>query len=111
MPLPSVQPLQRLLPLPTSSKPQSNKDVVGDGNGSDGYSNKGNGQAMERMAMTTATTSAMAMTRRWQATKRAMARAARAMTTATKRAMVMAARVMVMATKRAMATNGEGKQG
>jgi hypothetical protein len=33
-----VQPLQRLLPLlTTSSTPQSNGDGVGDGNGSDGY--------------------------------------------------------------------------
>ncbi len=40
-PLSSAQPLQRLSPLPTSSTPQSNGDCMGDGDGSDGYSNKG----------------------------------------------------------------------
>jgi hypothetical protein len=35
--------LQRLSPLPTSLTPQSNGDGVGDGNGSNGYGNKGGG--------------------------------------------------------------------
>jgi hypothetical protein len=39
--MPSVQPLQRLLPSPASLTPQSNGNCVGNGDGSNCHSNKG----------------------------------------------------------------------
>jgi hypothetical protein len=81
---------------------------MGDDNGSNGYGNKGGGQAMMTMAMVAVTNCAMAMAMRWWVKKRVMTTAARAMKTVTKRAMVLAARAMRMATERAKATDGEG---
>jgi hypothetical protein len=54
-PLPSLQPLQRLLPSPTSLTPQSNSNGVGDGDGSNGYGNKGGGQTIATMEMARST--------------------------------------------------------
>jgi hypothetical protein len=45
---------------PTSLTLQSNGNDVGNGNGRDGYNNKGGGRAMVTMAMVTATSWAMA---------------------------------------------------
>ncbi len=45
---------------PTSLTPQSNGNDVGNGNGRDGYNNKGGGQATVTMAMATVTSRAMA---------------------------------------------------
>ncbi len=64
---------------PLSLTPQSNGNVVGKGNRSNGYGDKGGGQAMVMMAMMMATSRAMATATRWWATKRAMVRVARAM--------------------------------
>jgi hypothetical protein len=69
---------------PTSLTPQSNGNDVGDGNGSNGYSNRGGGQAMATMLMAPATIRTMATAMRWRVTKRVMVRAARAMAIATR---------------------------
>ncbi len=75
---------------------------MGNGNRSNGYSNKvgsdGNGDNRCNGDCN----------ERWRAMKWAMARAARAMTTATKRAMATTAKSMAMGTKKAMAMDGEG---
>ncbi len=86
MPLLSVQPLQRLLPLPTSLTPQSNGDCMGNGKRSNGYGDEGgsNGNSNDMRDGDS--------NEGWRVTKRAMARAARVMTTATKWAMAMAAK-------------------
>jgi hypothetical protein len=46
---------------------------MGNGDGSNGYGNKGGVQVMATMAMVTATTRVMATATRWQETKRVMA--------------------------------------
>ncbi len=56
---------------------------MGDGNGSNGYGNKGFRQAIAAMGMATATTHVMGMGTRWRVMKRVIARAARAMAMAT----------------------------
>jgi hypothetical protein len=83
---------------PSSLTMQSNGNDVGDGNGSDGYVDKGGRRGMATMAMVTATTEEMAMARRWRTTKRLMARGGRVMTMVTKRAMAtaMVARAIAM---------------
>jgi hypothetical protein len=73
---------------------------MGNGNGSNGYSNKGGGHGDG------VNTRNEDGNKGWRATKRAMARAARAMTTAMKRAIATAAKVMATVTKRAMAAVG-----
>ena len=75
---------------------------MGNGNGSDGYSDKGgnNGNGNN--------TCDGNGNEGWRVTKRAMAREARAITMATKGAIATAAKVMATTTKRAMATVGEG---
>jgi hypothetical protein len=67
--LPSAQPLQRLLPSPTSLTSQSNGNGMGNGNDSDSYGDKGGGKMMAKMAMVTATKCTLAtLTKRVMAT-------------------------------------------
>jgi hypothetical protein len=62
-----VQLLQWLLPSPTSLTPQSNGNVMGDGDGSNGYGTKVVGQTMATIVMLTATKRSMGMATMWWA--------------------------------------------
>jgi hypothetical protein len=114
-PLPSAQPLQQLLPSPTSLTKQSNGNGVGNGDKSDGYRNEcgwlrqrgwwasngnignGNGNKMQD-----------GNGNEVAGNKEGNGKSSKSNYDGNNRAMVMAARAMEMATKRAKG-NGDGR--